>query len=264
MEYPFFSIIVVSYNAKNCILKTINSVLKQSFDNYEIVIKDAVSTDGTLDDLPADKRIRMYSEKDNGIYDGMNEAISYSRGRYLFFLNCGDFFADKDVLKNIYEFSKSSENENVIYGDYTRNQVLFKQPTNLTKWYLFRTPLCHQSMFFTRSLFDQYGLYDLSYKICADYDFTLKTFTQWVEYKYCPIVVCDYMGEGISESKKGAVLKKEEYKRIKKKYFTKGEKFRFSLKLFFSFRCLRKMMISDKAPKWIRKLYRKMVNKING
>ena len=100
---PYFSVIIVSFNASNTIEKTIQSVLAQSFTDYEIVVKDAVSTDDTLRYIPQNDKIAVYSEKDGGIYDGMNTAIKYAKGKYLIFLNCGDCFADNEVLQKVYE-----------------------------------------------------------------------------------------------------------------------------------------------------------------
>lgn len=261
---PYFSVIIVSYNAGITIEQTIQSVLSQSYDNYEIIVKDAVSKDNTLSYIPKSDKIKVYSEKDTGIYDGMNSAIKYASGKYLIFLNCGDCFASSEVLQKVYEKSIAMQEEDcIIYGDYIRNEVLFKQPSKIYDFYLYRTPLCHQSMIFARTLFEKYGGYDLSFKICADYDFTVKTYKDKMPYVYIDIPICKYLGGGVSESKKGSKIKNNDYKVIKKKYFKKRERFFYSIKIFFSFRKLRSLLISDKSPKWIRKLYRKIVNKIN-
>lgn len=261
---PFFSVIVVSYNAENTIEKTIESILNQSFQDYEIIVKDAQSTDNTLKKVIKDERIFVYCEKDKGIYDGMNSGIQYAKGKYLTFLNCGDCFATPDVLQKIYKAAQRIKVENcVLYGDYIRNDVLFKQPSNLTDFYLYRTPLCHQSMFFTKGLFEEYGKYDLSFKICADYDFTLKIYKNGIKYFYSNFPICTYLGGGASESKTGSKICANDYKKIIKKYFKKTERIKYGIKIFFSFRGLRRIIISDKSPKWLRKLYRKIVNKIN-
>lgn len=263
MKSPFFSIIVVAYNAAPHIRKTIESVLAQSFTDFEIVVKDAASTDTTLDEIPSDARIRVYSERDGGIYDGMNAAIRYARGKYFLFLNCGDFLASIDVLSGIYEIAKDkNEEKTVIYGDYTRRGVLFKSPSTLTPFYLYRTPLCHQTVFFGCGVFAN-EKYDTTYKILADYNLTLLTFFGGFEYIYAPVTVSDYMGGGVSESKEGAIKKKAERERALKTHFSKKQLRRYKTKLFFSFRRLRQKLISDKSPAWVRKLYRGLINRIN-
>ena len=78
-----FSIITVSLNAETLIERTLSSILKQSFSDYEIIIKDGMSIDQTIQYIPDDTRIKVYVKPDNGIYDAMNQAIDKSSGDYL-------------------------------------------------------------------------------------------------------------------------------------------------------------------------------------
>ncbi len=264
MKQPFFSIIVVSFNAEKLIRKTIESVLSQDFSDYEIVVKDAVSSDNTLSEIPQDDRIRVYSEKDTGIYDGMNQAVSYSSGKYLLFLNCGDYFASDSVLSTVYEVAKQYDERNtIVYGDYRRNGVKAKQPGKLTPFYLYRTPLCHQTVFFGSGIFKNIAMYDTQYKILADYDLTMKSFCGGVTFAYCPCIVSDYLGGGVSESQKGRVIKRNEYRRIRDVYFSKRQQQAFELKLKLSLKGFRQKLASDNSPVIVRKLYRGLVNLVN-
>ena len=98
---PLFSIVIVSLNTKNEFLKTIKSVVKQKYKNYEIVV-DGKSEDGTIDvikKLKKKKNIKFIIEKDKGIYDAMNKGIKKSSGKWIIFLNSGDIFHDLNVLK---------------------------------------------------------------------------------------------------------------------------------------------------------------------
>lgn len=263
-DNPLFSIIVVSYNASVLIKDTINSILCQTFEDYEIVVKDACSKDDTIDQIPFSDRIRLFRSKDSGIYDGMNQAISESKGHFLYFLNCGDVFASNDVLEKVAEYICSSNiTEGIIYGDWIRYGVYKKQPSKITPFFLYRTPLCHQSMFFTKSFFDDYGLYDLSYIITADYHCTVKGFKSGVPFYYMNIPVCTYLGGGISESRKGVQVKNEEYKRIHKAYYSSRERVRYEIMLALSFRKLRYWAISSRSPRVLREAYYKTVNRIN-
>lgn len=264
MDKPYFSIIVVSYNAENLIRATIESVLKQNFDDFEIVVKDACSTDNTLVNIPVDERIRVYSTKDTGIYDGMNQAISYANGEYCTFLNCGDSFYDENVLRSIYDASKNIEDTNtIIYGDLYRDDVYRTQPANISGFYLYRRPLNHQSMFFGKAVFDKVGVYDTNMKISADYGLTVKAFKQGTRFVHCPCVVCTYLSGGVSESKKNIKRKEDEFKQIHQKYFSKSERRKYGFKVFLSMRWLRKIISSDSSPKWIRKAYRYFANIAN-
>ena len=94
-------------------METIESIRSQTYGKYEIIIKDGMSTDGSLDSLiqeadRGDSRIRIHSQADKGIYDAMNQAVGYAKGDYLFFLNAGDSFYDKEVLYKITEVIKKT------------------------------------------------------------------------------------------------------------------------------------------------------------
>lgn len=265
MKRPFFSIIVVAYNAEKFIRTTIDSVLMQRFTDYEIIVKDACSADGTVDMLPNDERIRLYVTKDNGIYDGMNEAITYAKGQYLCFLNCGDVFESGDVLRKLYESVKQCTDTNtVLYGDCIRKEGLCRQPKKMTQFYLYRTPLNHQSMFFGKEAFEHCGVYDTQYRISADYDCTVRMLKKGVEFIHCPIVVCRYQGGGVSESKKGIQIMRMEAEKIRKEHFSISERKRYDFMLKLSLPGFRRKLISSQCPIWIRQLYRQLVNLING
>ncbi len=259
MNSPFFSIIVASFNAGDKIRSTIDSVLNQTFEDYEIVVKDGGSTDNTLNEIPASDKIRVFSNHDGGIYFGMNEGIDYAQGKYLCFLNCGDFFYDKYVLEKVYETAISCDSQSVVYGDFIKKGVILKQPKELSPFYLYRKPLCHQSMFISKEVFDKYGKYDPTIKICADWCHLLKTFKSGVTYTHCDKVICDYEGGGASETKKGLKQIKLDSKQINE-FFTKKELFAFKSYMFFSLVWLRKRIASDSSPKWLRKLYKGIVN----
>lgn len=259
MNDIFFSIIVASFNAGSKIRTTIDSVLTQTFDNYEIIVKDGGSTDNTLSQVPESDKIRVYTNKDGGIYYGMNEGIDYAQGRYICFLNCGDIFYDKYVLETVYETAVKCDSQSVVYGDLVREDIVSKQPRKLSSAYLINNPLCHQSMFISRDVFLKHGKYDPTIKICADWYHLIKTFKSGVEYVYCDKVICVYESGGASETKSGIEQKKLDRIRLDE-LFTKKEVFVNKLYLFFSFVELRKLILSDSSPKWLRKFYKKIAN----
>ncbi len=89
-----FSIIVVCYNAGEKLEKTIASIRRQTEDDYEIIVQDGLSADGSVERLSAAADLRLFRERDEGIYDAMKPGgFPRLRGKYLFFLNCGDYFA---------------------------------------------------------------------------------------------------------------------------------------------------------------------------
>ena len=264
MNNVFFSIIVVSFNAENIIEKTISSVLKQSFDSYEIIVKDGGSSDNTLSKIPENEKIKVYSNKDGGIYFGMNEGISYANGKYVCFLNCGDYFENTEVLKNIFKTAEKNDNPAVVYGNYSRKGVVFRQAVKMTPFYLYRTPICHQTMFIKKEMFEKYGMYDTTFKICADWNHTLKCFMAGERFVYSDTLVCDYEGGGASETPEGKKIKREETGRLRENNYSASSRKLFDFYLKLSLRNFRQKLIKDSSPEWIRKLYRKAVNLING
>ena len=100
MKNIMFSIIVVCLNPGNKLKMTIDSIRMQTYDNYEIIVKDGMSEDGSVETLPQDERIRLFQKQDKGIYDAMNQAAEHINGRYVYFLNCGDVFNDAEDRKS--------------------------------------------------------------------------------------------------------------------------------------------------------------------
>ena len=101
---PMYSIIVVCLNAGQRLCDTVGSVLGQRYANFEVVVKDGGSSDGSVEMLAEtwqDARLRVYAEKDSGIYDAMNQAVKLAGGAYFLFLNAGDSFYDENVLDRI-------------------------------------------------------------------------------------------------------------------------------------------------------------------
>lgn len=262
-EKPFFTIITVSFNAEDTIAQTVNSALNQTFEDFEIVVKDGLSKDQTVSRIPSDSRIQVYSESDHGIYDAMNAGIARAEGKYLIFMNCGDLFASETVLAEIHDLLVKEDYPGVLYGDYAVDHVRCVQGNHLTRFYLYRTPLCHQTMVIAKAAFEEHGLYDCKYRILADYDFTLRCWMSGVRFVHSDTVICNYLGGGVSESKKGAKIKEVERKEIVKKHYGAWERFRYDLILFMTLRKLRMWLFSNSCPRFIRSAYRKFVNRLN-
>lgn len=109
-QSPFFSVIVVCYNAGGKLKDTVENILFQTCGDYEIIVKDGGSEDGSVQALPQDARIRVFAEKDQGIYDAMNRAAAKAQGRFVIFMNCGDSFHSKETLENVKTFILQREN----------------------------------------------------------------------------------------------------------------------------------------------------------
>ena len=95
---PKLSVIVPVYNTEKYLRECIDSILAQTFTDFEIVVKDGGSKDGSIEGMRRDERICLYTEPDKSIYDAMNQAVAHARGEFILFMNCGDLFYKEDVL----------------------------------------------------------------------------------------------------------------------------------------------------------------------
>jgi len=163
----------VCYNSISCIRKTIESVLAQDSALFEYIVIDGKSNDGTYDVVQEyrDKISVCISEPDNGIYDAMNKGISYAKGRYICFMNAGDFFINKDVLYKVANTIVSDTDVafgNIVCEKYGVFYEFISEP------FYDHLPLhqsmgfTHQSTFVRTSLAQKYS-FDIRFKLAADY-----------------------------------------------------------------------------------------------
>ena len=254
-----FSIIVVSYNAEDKIAQTIESVLSQSYDNYEIVVKDGISKDDTLHRIPKNDKIRVYQEKDSGIYDAMNQALRYAQGEYVCYLNCGDLFADNDVLKKI--SAAIVEPKAVVYGDFICNNIHYSSPKDYNSFKAFYKWICHQSCFFHREYLLKEGGYDCQYKLAADYHFFVKCAVRDKNlFQYIPIPICIYERGGVSEQQKKITF--HEQMLARKREYSKPKYFLLATIEIVCLIRLRRKFNGDWMPHKLRKFLRELLNKV--
>lgn len=250
-----FSIIVVCLNPGEGLNETLESILGQTCRDFEVIVKDGGSSDGSVEQMRRDHRIRLYMEKDSSIYDAMNQAVSHAKGEFILFMNCGDLFAREDVLaeirKQIEELrAAGTQMEKVVlYGDtYGRkNQVPIVAPPQINGFACYRNIPCHQSCIYATALCKEKA-YDLSYSIRADYDHFL-----WCFYKakarmqYLGFTVASYEGGGFSESRENAKRDQREHREITRKYMSAGELFRYRMLLALTLAPLRRRLAESRS-----------------
>ena len=219
-----YSIIVVSLNAGEDLLRTVESVLSQSYRNTEVIVKDGCSTDGSINLLPEDNRIRIVSQKDKGIYDAMNQAMDIATGDFILFMNCGDLFFNDNVLQDCADHMKALQGEKAIfYGDcYTMNRNSVLKYPDFTDYLCFTMVLCHQATFYPVRLIKE-RKFCLDYKIAADYEYYVHAYKSGVLLIHLPITVAVYQGNGASETTKNRRLALNERKRILKENYRPEE-----------------------------------------
>jgi glycosyltransferase involved in cell wall biosynthesis len=201
MINPLVTVIIPTYNSEKTLKLAIDSILSQTYINYEILLIDGLSSDNTLSIIKEYAQnymgIHYLSEKDRGIYDAMNKGINLAKGKWLFFLGSDDSLYDKNVLSEVQRFIAQNPESKFIYGDVLMS--IGKRQTYIGYNYerLLAMNICHQSIFYDRSLFAN-KMYDLNYKICADWDFNLKIFYSDIRPLYINKIVSNYNLNGAS------------------------------------------------------------------
>ena len=216
------SIITIVYNNVKDIEYTIQSVIKQSFQDIEYIIIDGASNDGTLDVIERYKeRIDLVvSEKDEGIYHAMNKGLSHATGDYVLFLNSGDEFFDVNTLQNIFD---RNDDADIYYGetkliDENRNIIgnrRHKAPKQFD-WKSFRygMSICHQAIYVKRALTEPY---DRQYQLSADVDWVIRMAKKADKIVNVKTYVARYLVGGMSQQRHKQSLI-ERYEIFKKHY----------------------------------------------
>lgn len=255
MSNQLISIVIPTFNSEATILKTLASILKQTFQDYEVIIVDGVSTDRTLELVKTfnDSRIRIFSEKDSGIYDAMNKGIELAKGQWLYFLGSDDLLYNEYVLEKVFSEIRESQYK-IIYGDvkivgnagWALDGQLYNGPFTL-KDILIRN-ICHQAIFFRKEVFSELGYYNINYKICADYDFNLKCFSIY-DFKYIPLTICYFNGGGASITMEDDSYSKDRW---------------FNIVLYFKLKLFRNsfMHFTNELREVVKELYKKKEYKL--
>ena len=257
-----FSIITVCLNPGEKLNATLDSVLRQSCRDAEVILKDGGSVDGSVTKWqkehaadPDAGRVRVFVEKDNGIYDAMNQAAARAEGEFLLFLNCGDVFPDGEVLertRKVLEEEQAAGTDMerlVLYGDTCsgKNHVTIASAPTITGFTCYRNIPCHQSCFYSAALC-RGKPYDLKYKIRADYDHFL-----WCFYKakarmrHMNFPVASYEGGGYSESRENRERDKQEHRRITADYMGKLELLKYRAVMAVTLAPLRRALAESSA-----------------
>lgn len=239
MQKPFFSIVVVSLNPGERLEKTLNSITNQTFQDYEVILKDGGSTDGSLEGLQNQgyfenkNQVRMIQRKDQSIYDGMNQAVSYVKGKYVQFLNCGDYFYSETVLEEVARFINADEKQSkvIYYGNqYNQQQdaIVYSAP-QISDFTCYRNVPCHQVCFYDYRLFEKRA-YDLKYKVRADYEhFLYSIYEEKAVGVSMPVIAASYEGGGFSETKENRRQSVQEHREITERYLGKAKVFKYRM-----------------------------------
>lgn len=212
-----FSVITVCYNNIDELKRTLKSLEQQTYKNYESIVVDGGSKDGTAEFLKKAKVVSKYvSEPDSGVYNAMNKGIDMASGDYVIFMNSGDTFFAPDVLAEVADATEQYPDSEFVYGDALLiladgKRVLREYDNPMCNG----KNICHQSIFYKKSLFEKYGRYDEGYKVVADYDLNLRLLLQYKVIPYhirLPICVFEY--GGLSNSEKYKDIRRADTERL--------------------------------------------------
>lgn len=195
------SVVTVCYNEKNTIRETVESVLGQKYDDYEYIIMDGASTDGTCDiirEYADNPKVKYISEPDTGLFNAMNKSLSLVSGKYVIFMNSGDLFFDEKVLGDVDPYLR----EDIVYGDVLRRtkEGSYIQKYKGTHWERIRMMLCglafcHQTQFTKSEVMKHYGFRE-DHKITADFDFVVRALSDKRSFKHVDRVICSFDHDG--------------------------------------------------------------------
>ncbi len=221
------SIITINYNEKDGLKRTIESVVNQTYVDFEYIIIDGDSSDGSKEIIDEYKNRIAYavSEPDSGIYNAMNKGILAAKGDYLLFMNSGDCFFKNDTLELATQLMDGTHG--IYYGDliyYNKKKQKFDNwvfPKTLTLGFFIEHSLPHQGSFIKKSLFDSISLYNENLKIASDWEFFIIAIcVERVPYKHINMVISEYDFTGISSNPDNYELVYAEKQQTFIKYFS--------------------------------------------
>jgi len=182
---PNISIVIPTYNSESVISHAVASVLNQTYSDFEILIIDGLSEDSTIKIVNNfnDRRVRVYAEKDNGIYDAMNKGIIRAKGKWIYFLGSDDLLFDDFTLQKASENLNNTEAK-LVYGNvlisgdsiWAKDGQLYNGIFTVDD--LLDNNICHQAIFYNTNILKA-ELYNTLYTVCADWDLNMRFFSNY-------------------------------------------------------------------------------------
>lgn len=196
------SIVTINYNNVEGLKRTIDSIIQQSFNDFEWIVIDGGSTDGSRELIEENAAHISFwvSEPDKGIYNAINKGISHANGDYIQILNSGDYFFENNTLEQL--FSEDYPNADILYGDAfllypDGNHIDKKYPDTISLNYFIHDVINHQATFFRREVFDGHP-YNENYLIASDWAYCMEAVCRGLRFKHIPQTIVYYDNSGIS------------------------------------------------------------------
>lgn len=243
------SIVIASFNAAKTVARALDSVLSQSFHDWECIVVDGASKDGTVDIVKGycekDSRFKFISEPDNGIYDAFNKGWRMATGEWVYYLGADDILL-KDALLGVSKYM--DEEVDALYGDmYFDTQLKLKKKISMEPACLKGFMVSHQSLFMKRTCIENLGGFDLKYQIVSDFALVQKAVAQGLRFKHINVFIAIFQGGGVSSV--GCKNLFEAYK-IRNEYNTAPK----IINMYYLFKHLLKKNIKQRLIKVLLKL----------
>jgi glycosyltransferase involved in cell wall biosynthesis len=200
------SVLIPTLNAGSSLAGSLRSLAKQTARDFEVLVLDGASSDDTLVVAESFRSVLpqlvVSCQNDGGVYQAINRGIAIARGSWIYVLGSDDELSDECVLKHIGQILHCT-NAWLVYGDVrmsTTNPWVpagdrYAGPVDLS--FLTERNICQQAIFYRKEIFDRMGTFRTKYKICADWDFALRSvaagLSEWVD-----LVICNYAATGLS------------------------------------------------------------------
>lgn len=200
---PKFSIITINYNNLEGLKKTFDSVFMQTYQDFEYIVIDGGSTDGSKELIKqnADKITHWVSESDKGIYDALNKGIKIANGEFIIFINSGDSLFEPNTLKILSEADSKYDvvygNTNLIFPD--GKEIIKIYPENCDLLFFLKDTVQHQGTRIKKELFSK-NIYSTEYKIISDWAWFFDRFIEKNSFFYINEVIANFVLDGISST----------------------------------------------------------------
>ncbi len=210
---PLLTIIMPTYNAAATLNVALESIINQTFQNIEVLIIDGLSNDATIGiarkyqlEFP---EIKIISEADKGIYDAMNKGIGIAKGEWVYFMGSDDSFYETSTVDHFLKFERI-KNYDVLYGNVFSTRFNGVYDGEFTYLKLSTKNICHQSIFFRKSVFKRIGNFNLKYKAHADWDHNIRWFfSSKITNRHVNQIIANYADGGFSSINGDDIFKRE-------------------------------------------------------
>lgn len=215
---PLFSVVIPTFQAGEKLAVTFESLQAQGADDLEIVVQDGGSTDGTREFLAGPSDVEWESERDSGVFDGMNRGLKRARGEFVAFFGAGDEM-EAGALAALRALALQKRGDAaLLYGDAWLCEEGFRYGGAFSRLKLRSWTPCHQAIFYSRRVFELVGDYELRYPVASDYAFNLRCWGDGrIEKIYVPELLCRYEGRGLSKQQRDLKFERDKMGLIRRR-----------------------------------------------